>query len=176
METMKIIDEWSVSRGIRKFWFDNDQEHEFGVIGLSMGKKYTSTHSNKVTRDEIAVLILCAGNKCLMLHLNLFGTIPDCLASFLDRPDITFVGVGIENNLVKLKRDCGLECCNAIELSKLVAAVKQTPYLIGCGLPILARACEVELGDSPFTDDCSDSATFAAYSSFLIGKDLLTLF
>jgi hypothetical protein len=57
---------------------------------------------------------------------------------FFPDPNITFVGVGIKENLAKLEKYYGIGCRNAVELGPLAATVMNMPRLSMCGVDELA--------------------------------------
>ncbi|XP_062152152.1 uncharacterized protein LOC133860591 [Alnus glutinosa] len=85
------------------------------VVGFGIEKAFRSTTIDGAVSEKVAVLKLCAGNDCLIVHLIHLKKIPTCLAKFLDVSDITVVGVGIKQNLCDLTRDYAWdsmpECC-----------------------------------------------------------------
>jgi hypothetical protein len=60
------------------------------------------------------------------------------LVKFFSLPNITFVGVGIKENLAKLEKYYGIGCKNAVELGPLAATVMNMPRLSMCGVDELA--------------------------------------
>ncbi|MCI93738.1 werner syndrome ATP-dependent helicase, partial [Trifolium medium] len=53
-------------------------------------------------------------------------------------PDYTLVVVGITDSLVKLEKEYGIRCRNAVELGPLAATVMKMPRLSFCGVDQLA--------------------------------------
>jgi hypothetical protein len=60
------------------------------------------------------------------------------LVNFLSLPNITFVGVGIKENLARLEKYYGIGCKNAVELGPLAATVMNMLRLSLCGVDELA--------------------------------------
>ncbi|KAL8142645.1 hypothetical protein V2J09_015677 [Rumex salicifolius] len=106
------------------------------IVGLDIQIVYASIPDPS---SKVAVLKLCAGRRCLVIQLLHFKSIPSSLACFLDLPDLSFVGVGINRCLAALERDYGLGCRNAVDLGQLVAKVRDKPYLTAFGLVDLAN-------------------------------------
>jgi hypothetical protein len=110
------------------------------VVGLDIEKSFSSSStSDGVVSEKVAVLKLCAENDCLIVHLPHFKKIPTSLAKFLDLSDITFVGMSIKKNLGDLRRDYGIQCRNAVELGALAADVQKKPILNAFSLPDLFK-------------------------------------
>ncbi|XP_062152155.1 uncharacterized protein LOC133860593 [Alnus glutinosa] len=97
------------------------------VVGLDIEKSFSSSTSNGVVSEKVAVLKLCAENDCLIVNLTHLEKIPTSLAKFLDLSGITFVGISIKQNVGDLRRDYGVQCRNAVELGALAAAVQNKP-------------------------------------------------
>ncbi|CAI8584691.1 unnamed protein product [Vicia faba] len=146
--------------------------------------------SEEETRDdsECATLHLCNGISCLIVQLCHLDSIPTSLLNFLRLPDYTFVGVGINHNLVKLEKDYGIRCRNAVELGPLAATLKKLPRLGFCGVDELAFAVnKLDLGNyrplttlyknwgqSNFGKKLAKLATVNVYSYYMIGNTLLS--
>jgi hypothetical protein len=109
------------------------------VVGFDIEKSFSSSTSNGIVSEKVAVLKLCAENDCLIVHLTHLGKIPTSLAKFLDLSDITFVGISIKQNVGDLRRDHGVQCRNAVELGALAAAVQNKPILEVYSLPDLFK-------------------------------------
>lgn len=60
------------------------------------------------------------------------------LLNFLCMSNVTFVGVGIKDNLAKLETYYGIGCRNAVELAPLAAAIMRKPRLSFCRVDELA--------------------------------------
>ncbi|GAV83674.1 DNA_pol_A_exo1 domain-containing protein [Cephalotus follicularis] len=185
VKTTVITDDITLENSLKELW-SNMGRDEFvkNVVGLGLEKRFTSGFNGAIS-SKVAALVLCAGYQCLIIELNSFQVIPFSLASFLDLSDITFVGVGIKQNVSNLRRDYGLECRNAVELGPLAAVVREKHYLSACGLPDIASACGVEVckksadvalgnwGARKLRQECIRYATYDAYASFLVGNRLL---
>ncbi|KAM7501147.1 hypothetical protein LguiB_000051 [Lonicera macranthoides] len=63
--------------------------------------------------------------ECLILQLSHLDSIPWSLLNFLNLPNFTFAGIGIKESMVKLERDYGIGCKNAVELGALAADLDQ---------------------------------------------------
>ncbi|XP_027189993.1 uncharacterized protein [Cicer arietinum] len=113
------------------------------VIGFDIQFVPTTNRVNGTFDLQCAVLHLCDGFSCLIIHLTcreLFWeskSFPS-LVNFLSSPDYTFVGVGIKDNLPKLKKYYGFGCRNAVELGPLAANFMKMPRLEFCGVDELA--------------------------------------
>ncbi|KAI3842325.1 hypothetical protein MKW98_026115 [Papaver atlanticum] len=74
---------------------------------------YTSADS------KVATLQLCYGTRCIIIQLLHLDYIPNSLRNLLSDQSITFVGVGITQDIAKLDRDYGLKCWAGNELGAL---------------------------------------------------------
>ncbi|XP_073104825.1 LOW QUALITY PROTEIN: uncharacterized protein [Elaeis guineensis] len=155
-------------------------ETEKIVVGLDV--EWNSSDPN----NKVAILQLCSGTSCLIIQLPRLDYIPQLLKDFLADRNVTFVGVGISGDALKLRRDHGLACENAMEIGALAATVKRDPRLARAGLVGLAReVLGLEVNKFPDVGRYSDwSATPLGYDqmvyaatdafvSYLIGAALL---
>lgn len=69
--------------------------------------------------NKVATLQLCSGNKCTIIQLFYLDCIPTSLLSFLSDPQITFVGVKVEEDAQKLGDDYGLAVCKTTDIGDL---------------------------------------------------------
>ncbi|OVA16741.1 3'-5' exonuclease domain [Macleaya cordata] len=151
------------------------------VIGLDIEWNSNSNDNN----DKVATLQLCYGDRCIIIQLLHLDLIPFALSTLLIDQSISFVGVGITEDLSKLECDYGLESVPGIELGQLADKVLGKQQFSGSGLVELA--CEI-VGlsiEKPASASCSDwglknltseqikYATIDAYASFVIGSKLL---
>ncbi|XP_073153562.1 3'-5' exonuclease-like [Henckelia pumila] len=91
-------------------------------------------------RYPVAVLQICVGRRCLIYQMLYSGYIPHSLARFIANPFITFVGVGVKEDLKKLERDYGLgNHAKFVDLRELAAYVYDRTELRQAGLKSLAN-------------------------------------
>ncbi|XP_004514491.1 3'-5' exonuclease-like [Cicer arietinum] len=88
--------------------------------------------------NPIAVLQLCVDRECLVFQILHASFVPQSLVSFLENKDNTFVGVGIQDDVVKLLRDHSLVVTNFVELRTLAAQRFSGPEVRSFGLKTLA--------------------------------------
>ncbi|CAH8368567.1 unnamed protein product [Eruca vesicaria subsp. sativa] len=82
------------------------------IIGLDTERAQRSSGDKNAT----VLLQLCDGDHCLIVQLPPCDERFPSLFNFLNLPDFTFVGVGIQNTLRKLESEFGLTCKNAFEV------------------------------------------------------------
>ncbi|PWA54236.1 3'-5' exonuclease domain-containing protein [Artemisia annua] len=75
--------------------------------------------------NKSATLQLCTDTKCLILQLFYMDEIPQSLKNFLLNPIFTFVGVEVEDDILKLKNEYGLDCSKSADIRS--AAMKKWP-------------------------------------------------
>ncbi|KAJ4951194.1 hypothetical protein NE237_028026 [Protea cynaroides] len=178
----RVVDtETALRSGIEELW---------SFVGKGTGSKYVMGLDIECTpvesTNKVSVLKLAAGSLCLIIRLLNLGTIPHFLFNFLRLPDVSFVGVGIKDNVDLLRRDYGLECRNAVDLATLAASVLDDPRLVGYGLVDLANqviplqvmkkpACAFfsDWSGENLTTEEIEFATIDAYISYKIGNKLL---
>ncbi|KAI3941091.1 hypothetical protein MKW92_027623 [Papaver armeniacum] len=83
------------------------------VIGLDIEWNSASPDS------KVATLQLCHGSRCIIIQLLYLDFIPNSLRNLLSDRSITFVGVGITQDIARLDRDYGLKCWAGNELGAL---------------------------------------------------------
>ncbi|CAH2070020.1 unnamed protein product [Thlaspi arvense] len=84
------------------------------IIGLDTERVQKGRKQNKT-----ALLQLCDEDNCLIVYLPSDEDddgLPLSLFNFLNLPDFTFVGIGINNTLMKLESEFGLTCKNAVDV------------------------------------------------------------
>ncbi|XP_045807739.1 protein RISC-INTERACTING CLEARING 3'-5' EXORIBONUCLEASE 2-like [Trifolium pratense] len=145
---------------------------------------------------KCATIQLCDGNSCLIIQLNCFESnhsdlekheARKSLVNFLNLPNITFVGVGIKENLARLEKHYGIGCKNAVELGPLAATVMNMPQLSLCGVDELAFVVNgfdlqdhrpvtlsYDYADYRLSKELVKVATVNVYSYHKIGVKLLT--
>ncbi|CAL4974925.1 unnamed protein product [Urochloa decumbens] len=111
--------------------------------------------------------------------------IPDALDEFLGDPRYRFVGVGVQDDAVRLSRDYDLEVENTVDLGELVAD-NIDPDLRKAGLKAIASAVMGATVDKPqrvrtgcwdayeLSDEQIKYACIDAFVSFEVGRKLLT--
>ncbi|GAU36396.1 hypothetical protein TSUD_38630 [Trifolium subterraneum] len=144
-----------------------------------------------VKPDESAcncAIALCYGQSCLIIHFSTH--VPEAVVNFLHRPNYTFVGFGIKENVARLEKKYGFGCRNAVELGPLAANLMKKPILSYYGVDELAfEVCQLDLHKlRPFCSSFMDSETFDfskkrakfatinAYSYHKIGSKLFARF
>ncbi|CAL4962259.1 unnamed protein product [Urochloa decumbens] len=135
--------------------------------------------------NPTALLQLCVGRRCLIFQLIHADYIPDALDEFLGDPRYRFVGVGVQDDAVRLSRDYDLEVENTVDLGELVAD-NIDPDLRKAGLKAIASAVMGATVDKPqrvrtgrwdayeLSDEQIKYACIDAFVSFEVGRKLLT--
>ncbi|KAG5022636.1 hypothetical protein AAZX31_07G135000 [Glycine max] len=108
------------------------------IVGLDVEWK-PNTRPNMQPPNPVATLQLCIGHNCLIFQILYAPLIPRALSSFLNNPDVIFVGVGIQEDADKLLRDYNLRVTNVGELRSLAAEELQVFQLQWAGLAALGH-------------------------------------
>lgn len=108
------------------------------IVGLDVEWR-PNTQSNSQQPNPVATLQLCIGHNCLIFQILYAPLIPRALSSFLNNPDVIFVGVGIQEDADKLLRDYNLRVTNVGELRSLAAEELQVFQLQWAGLAALGH-------------------------------------
>ncbi|KAL5226826.1 hypothetical protein ABZP36_015091 [Zizania latifolia] len=84
--------------------------------------------------NPVALLQICVGRRCLIFQILRADYVPDSLFDFLADDRFTFVGVGIDNDVAKLRDQYGLEVEDVVDLRHLAADTLEKPELRSTGL------------------------------------------
>ncbi|KAK7339803.1 hypothetical protein VNO77_20488 [Canavalia gladiata] len=153
------------------------------IVGLDIEWR-PNTEPNM--NNPVATLQLCAGTGCLVFHIIHAPFIPQSLVAFLRDPSRTFVGVGIEADVLKLRQNYALTVTNYRDLRFLAAEKYGSSELIRAGLKMLSlTVLGLEVNKPhwitrsgwdirPLTLEQVQYATIDAFVSFEIGRHLLT--
>ncbi|CAL4948340.1 unnamed protein product [Urochloa decumbens] len=135
--------------------------------------------------SRTALLQLCVGRRCIIFQLLHADHIPVALDEFLGDPRYRFVGVGVQDDAVRLSRDYDLEVENTVDVAELVAD-NIDPDLRNAGLNAIASAVMGATVDKPqrvrtgrwdayeLSDEQIKYACIDAFVSFEVGRKLLT--
>ncbi|KAL2941677.1 Werner Syndrome-like exonuclease [Bienertia sinuspersici] len=109
-------------------WITQTLSHHKGkkvIVGLDVEWKPNRT---KYMNNKAATLQLCINTKCLIIQLIYLNYVPQSLKDFLSTKlydNVTFVGVEIESDVAKLRREYGLICGQMKDLYKRVGMNRQ---------------------------------------------------
>ncbi|KAL8227673.1 hypothetical protein R6Q57_015257 [Mikania cordata] len=92
------------------------------VVGLDVEWR---PHPMRFMSNKSATLQLCIDTKCLILQLFYMDEIPESLKAFLLNPDFTFVGIEVEDDILKLKNEYGLGSSKSADIRS--EAIKKWP-------------------------------------------------
>lgn len=134
-----------------------------------------------------ALLILCVGNRCLIVQLYCIDSFPESIKKFLNDKSVCFVGVGVKEKVEKLRhwpQMCG--CKTGVEVGHLAARVLKKPNLDGCDLDELGNEVGLFYGEPKsvafsdwtarvFSHEQVKHAIYDAYASYRIAESLLGL-
>lgn len=98
---------------------------------------------------SVATLQLCVGKSCLIFQILRAPNIPRRLREFLGDTDNTFVGVGIKNDIRKLREDYGLEVAKSRDLRSWAANELGRKELRNAGLKVLVKEVVGKEMDKP---------------------------
>ncbi|KAF3438669.1 hypothetical protein FNV43_RR21433 [Rhamnella rubrinervis] len=93
--------------------------HEAGrptVVGLDIEWR---PYQNSWMSNKSATLQLCINDKCLIVQLFYIDYIPQSLKDFLMNPKFTFVGVGVGDDIDKLRTEYGLPCMRSADIREM---------------------------------------------------------
>lgn len=167
-------------------WID-DIKYLHRLSGLIVGLDVEWRPSYSAQRNPVATLQLCVRDRCLVYQILHSDQIPASLTSFLSREYsyITFVGVGVKEDLEKLQSDHGIGGgARYVDLRRLAAEAYDRRELVNEGLRGLAALVLRKAIEKPqrvtmsrwdnrcLTEDQVKYACVDAYCSFEIGRAL----
>lgn len=106
------------------------------VVGLDVE---WCPNQSKNSNNPVATLQLCVGHDCLIFQILHSQTVPYSLKNFLGNASYTFTGVGIENDVKKLKEDYNLVVARTVDLRALAVEAYNAKEFHNAGLKGLAR-------------------------------------
>ncbi|RCV26520.1 hypothetical protein SEVIR_5G261100v4 [Setaria viridis] len=154
------------------------------IVGLDTEWRVIRRDGRRTNR--MAVLQLCVGYRCLLFQIVHADYIPAALRAFLACPDLSFVGVAVDNDVERLYCDCNkLVVANAVDLRYVAAEVLSRPELRNAGLKTLAREVmgvhidkdrDVTMSkwNQPLSMEQVRYACIDAFVSYEVGRLLLT--
>ncbi|XP_057421822.1 uncharacterized protein LOC130715717 [Lotus japonicus] len=79
------------------------------LVGLAI-------ESSGNTNNRVDILQLCAGHSCLIFQISRAPYLPSSLVTFLSNPNISFVGIGIQDDVTALLNRYSLRVTNTVDL------------------------------------------------------------
>lgn len=152
------------------------------VVGLDV--EWRPSLSRGVAPGPVALLQICVGRRCLVFQILRADYVPDSLFYFLADARFTFVGVGVQGDVDKLRAHHGLEVHNWVDLRYLAAEQLGMPALKRAGLQDVAwevmgvwpdkpHHVRVSAWDAPrLTREQLQYACADAFVSFEVGRRL----
>ncbi|PWA69364.1 3'-5' exonuclease domain-containing protein [Artemisia annua] len=106
------------------------------VVGLDIEWR---PNQNADMENQVAVLQLCVGRRCLIFQIMHAPFTPKSLIKFLSNPNYIFVGVGVNNDASKLWRDYRIGVGRTADLRALAVQAFNANELKTVGLKGLTR-------------------------------------
>ncbi|XP_052729576.1 3'-5' exonuclease isoform X2 [Vigna angularis] len=160
----------------------NVRSHQTGLmVGLDIEWR---PNTQRNMQNPVATLQLCLGQHCLVFQILHSPSIPPSLVSFLADSNVTFFGVGIEEDAEKLLEDYNLHVVNIRDLRSFAAEKLRDRELNRAGIKSLGlRVLGLEFEkpkrisrsrwDNPWlTPQQVQYATVDAFLSYEIGRRL----
>ncbi|KAJ0079219.1 hypothetical protein Patl1_22437 [Pistacia atlantica] len=147
------------------------------VAGLDVKFNHRSTR-------KAEILILCVGNRCLVIQLGHLGSIPESLKKFVGDETIYFCRTEMSRKDVSIGKH-NLRCKTGVELGHLAARILKKPHISSFGVAKLAREAGLNSvstglsGNPPswsgraFSNEQIMFAIDEAYTCYVIGNKLL---
>ncbi|KAI3719958.1 hypothetical protein L6452_20864 [Arctium lappa] len=155
--------------------------HPTVVVGLDVEWR---PHPIRSKSNKSATLQLCIDTKCLILQLFYMDEIPESLKTFLLNPKFTFVGIEVDEDILKLKNEYGLDCSKSADIRE-VAKTKWPGRFHRPGLKDLAidvvglymkkpkHVCMSNWEARELNENQVEYACIDAYASYKIAHKLL---
>ncbi|KAL0420149.1 UNVERIFIED_CONTAM: Exonuclease 3'-5' domain-containing protein 2 [Sesamum radiatum] len=154
------------------------------IVGLDCEWK---PNSYAFENNKTATLQLCVDTKCLILQLFYLDFIPQSLKNFTVHPSVTFVGVGVQDDVYKLQQEYGLVCSASAmkDIQEMAMARHPLEFIRRPGLKDLAswfvglnmskpiHVCRSNWEARNLSLDQIEYACIDAYASYRIGRKLL---
>ncbi|KAK4406912.1 Exonuclease 3'-5' domain-containing protein 2 [Sesamum angolense] len=151
------------------------------IVGLDCEWK---PNSYAFENNKTATLQLCVDTKCLILQLFYLDFIPQSLKNFMVHPSVTFVGVGVQD---ELQQEYGLVCSASAmkDIQEMAMARHPLEFIRRPGLKDLAswfvglnmskpiHVCRSNWEARNLSLDQIEYACIDAYASYRIGRKLL---
>ncbi|RCV27253.1 hypothetical protein SETIT_5G310200v2 [Setaria italica] len=122
-------------------WLDEIYRVHRLVVGLDVEWRHSSYDYGYgyyyARTPPVALLQICVGRRCLVFQILHADYIPGSLFDFFADERFTFVGVGVHDDLAKLRAGYGLEAACAEDLRALAADELGNPALRSAGLQAL---------------------------------------
>lgn len=131
------------------------------------------------------MLILCVGNRCLVIQLCHLGSIPESLKKFMSDETICFVGTEMSSKVASIGKH-NLRCKTGVELGHLAARILKKPHVSEFGIAKLGREAGLNSvsagfrGSPPsswssraFSNEQIMFAINEAYTCYVVGNKLL---
>lgn len=137
------------------------------------------------TSNTTATLQLCIGTKCLILQLFYMDYIPQSFKDFLLDPSVTFVGVEVDGDVLKLSNEYGLRCKNTSDIRDLAYSFWPNRWyrkpglkalasdIVGLYMPKPIHVCQSNWEARNLSIQQLEYATLDGYASCRIGQRLL---
>ncbi|KAI3744253.1 hypothetical protein L1987_57330 [Smallanthus sonchifolius] len=170
---------------ITKQWVDaillDHANNPMVVVGLDVEWR---PHPIRFMSNKSATLQLCIDTKCLILQLFYMDEIPETLKSFLLNPVFTFVGIEVEDDILKLKNEYGLDCSKSADIRS--AAMEKWPGrfrrpglkdlamdVLGLHMKKPKHVCMSNWEARVLNENQVEYACIDAYASYKIGHKVL---
>ncbi|XP_059665700.1 protein RISC-INTERACTING CLEARING 3'-5' EXORIBONUCLEASE 1-like [Cornus florida] len=164
-------DEAKLKRGLDRLWACLMREGNQKIVGFDLQWR----NLGDILKSKLH-LVLCTNVTCVIIDSKYLGY--EILKNFLALKDVTFVGIHIGDDLVRLKNLHGIVFRNVVDISEHAANIFERPRYKSCSLSELAdEVSGLELKEKPasvaYHNLSKECAAIDAYALFTIGKKLL---
>ncbi|XP_071713525.1 3'-5' exonuclease-like [Rutidosis leptorrhynchoides] len=175
--TPSLVDAW-ISQ------IESIHQHRLNRLIVGLDIEWRPPNAPQIV-NPVATLQLCVGRRCLIFQIVHAEYFPYSLWNFLNNPLYTFMGVGIGDDVAKLRRDYNIGVASYAELGRLAAEQLGAPELNRSSLKDLARrvlGADIEKptsirrsnwDDQYLTDPQVKYACIDAFLGFEIARNLI---
>ncbi|GAB2277426.1 hypothetical protein Dimus_012132 [Dionaea muscipula] len=148
------------------------------VVGLDLKSRLRAYTNTNLPVYNYQFLVLCVGDRCLIVYLDHLDCFPDSLIGFLNDESVCHVGVAINEGNCRMLKHKLLSSQSltkaGVDVGELVARVLGKSCLLTSPITLLAREAGVNIGkQEDFMDGTKAASKF--YAKFLSSAEVKDL-
>ncbi|KAM7478706.1 hypothetical protein LguiA_026919 [Lonicera macranthoides] len=171
-----------VNKWVREVRARHNTNGETMIVGLDCEWKPKTIRSMS---NKTATMQLCVGTNCLILQMFYVDYLPQSIKCFLSDPRITFVGVEVGDNVIKLRNYYGLRVASKADIQAMAMrhwpnrfyrkpGLKDLAYrVVSLSMPKPKHVCRSNWEARILSLEQVEYACIDAYASYRIGHKLI---
>ncbi|KAL5786670.1 hypothetical protein ACOSQ2_009062 [Xanthoceras sorbifolium] len=142
------------------------------VVGVDVKGTMRLDYQKLVHQHIPDLLILFAGNCCLVINLAHLSIFPDSLVRFLADKNTCFIGIGLNDKggSCSSLKSCGFNASDVVEVRDLATRILKKPNLSKCGLQELDNEVRNTASAAASSDSCPQPNTKASVLATVTGS------